>query len=292
MADPLQFETPTALDYFAMLVAEDESLSLLESAASLAQDEHPGLDVEAVLAEVDVLAAKLRRRVPADAVPLHRLRVLNRFFFHELGFAGNVNDFYDPRNSYLHAVLESRRGIPITLAVLYIEFAQHIGLRARGVSFPGHFLVKLRLRQGEKPGEVLIDPFTGRSLSRDDLNEMLEPFRRRHGLADDEDMPLGLFLQSASARDVVARMLRNLKEIHRDSEDWALLLAVQRRLVVLLPSDWEERRDRGLAHAELGHHVEAADDLAAYLQHRPAADDREAIVQRLAELRRRPPRLR
>ena len=144
----LRFEVPTALDYFAMLVADDASLSLVEAAASIAQDEHPQLDVQAVLAEIDALAAKLRRRVPADAVPLQRLRVLNRFFFHELGFAGNVNHYHDPRNSYLHEVLRSRRGIPITLAVLYIELAQQIGLRARGVSFPGHFLVKLRLSQG------------------------------------------------------------------------------------------------------------------------------------------------
>lgn len=275
-----------------MLVAEDESLSLVEAAASIAQDEHPELDVQSVLAEIDALAARLSRRVPADAVPLQRLRMLNRFFFHELGFAGNVNNYYDPSNSYLHAVLGSRRGIPITLAVLYIEFAQQIGLRARGVSFPGHFLVKLRLNQGQQQGEVLIDPFTGRSLSREDLAEMLEPYRRRHGLADEDEMPLGLFLQSASSRDVVARMLRNLKEIHRSNESWVQLLAVQERLVVLLPQDWEEQRDRGLTYAELGRSAEAVQDLSAYLEHLPAAQDREELVDRLAELRRAmPPRL-
>ncbi len=292
MPGPLQFDVPTALDYFAALVAEDESLSLVEAAISIAQDEHPRLDVQSVLADIDTLAAKLCRRVPADAVPLQRLRLLNRFFFHELGFAGNVNNYYDPRNSYLHTVLSSRRGIPITLAVLYIEFAQQIGLRARGVSFPGHFLVKLRLNQGQKQGDVLIDPFTGRSLSREDLAEMLEPYRERHGLADEEEMPLGMFLQSASARDVIARMLRNLKEIHRSNEDWAPLLAVQQRLVVLLPQDWEEQRDRGLTYAELGQAGEAAQDLATYLEHRPTAQDRHALVDRLAELRRAaPPRL-
>lgn len=292
MAGPFRFEAPSALEYFAALVAEDESLSLIEAAVSIAQDEHPRLDVQAVLAEIDELATRLCRRVPADAVPLQRLRMLNRYFFHELGFAGNVNNYYDPRNSYLHLVLSSRRGIPITLAVLYIEFAQQIGLRARGVSFPGHFLVKLRLNQGQRQGEVLIDPFTGRSLSREDLSEMLEPYRERHGLADEEEMPLGLFLQSASARDVIARMLRNLKEIHRGNEDWAPLLAVQQRLVVLLPRDWEEQRDRGLAYAELGHTVEAAQDLSAYLENRPAAQDRHALVDRLAALRRAtPPRL-
>ena len=109
MPGPLQFAIPSALDYFTTLVAEDESLSLVEAAASIAQDAHPQLDVQSVLAEIDALGAKLCRRVPADAVPLQRLRLLNRYFFHELGFAGNVNDYYDPRNSYLHLVLSSRR---------------------------------------------------------------------------------------------------------------------------------------------------------------------------------------
>ena len=292
MAGSLRFEMPTALDYFAMLVADDASLSLVEAAVSIAQDAQPQLDVQAVLAEVDTLAAKLRRRLPADAVPLQRLRLLNRFFFQELGFAGNVNHYYDPRNSYLHEVLRSRRGIPITLAVLYIELAQQIGMAAQGVSFPGHFLVKLRLNQGQRQGEVLIDPFTGRSLSRDELSELLLPYRRSHGLIGDDEVPLGLFLQSATDRDVLARMLRNLKEIHRSSEEWPELLAVQRRLVVLLPRDWHERRDRGLTYAELGCVREAADDLVVYLEHRPAADDADALTERLAELRRARPRRR
>lgn len=286
MPGSLRFEVPTALDYFAMLVADDASLSLVEAAASLGQDAEPSLDVQSVLAEVDALATRLKRRVAADAVPLHRLRLLNRFFFQDLGFAGNVNHYHDPRNSYLHEVLRSRRGIPITLAVLYIELAQSIGLPALGVSFPGHFLVKLRLRQGQRQGEVLIDPFSGRSLSREELAEMLLPYRRHQGHADDEEVPLALYLQAASHRDVLARMLRNLKHIHQAEEDWPALLAVQRRLVVLLPGDWDERRDRGLAQAELGSLREAADDLAVYLERRPAADDAAAIGVRLAELRR------
>jgi len=136
---------------------------------------------------------------------------------------------------------------------------------------------------------VLIDPFSGHSLSRDELGELLLPYRRSHGLAGDEEAPLGLFLQSATDREVLARMLRNLKEVHLGDEAWAPLLAVQRRLVVLLPRDWEERRDRGLAYAELGCAAEAADDLEAYLEHRPAADDAHALAERLAELRRARP---
>jgi regulator of sirC expression with transglutaminase-like and TPR domain len=281
MASSLRFAAPTVLEYFSMLVADDASLSLLEAATAIAQDEYPRLDTQSVLARIDALADRLKRRIPADAVPVQRLRWLNRYFFHELGFAGNVNDYYDARNSYLNAVLETRRGIPITLSLLYVELATQIGLTARGVSFPGHFLVKLKMPRGE----VVIDPFTGQSLSREELDELLVPYRKRQGLEGDFEVPLGLFLQAAPARDVLARMLRNLKEIHRSAEDWPRLLAVLDRLVVLLPGDWQERRDRGLAHAAIGRIDRAVDDLAAYLEHMPQAEDRGAIAARLRALR-------
>jgi DnaA-homolog protein len=99
------------------------------------------------------------------------------------------------------------------------------------VSFPGHFLVKLHMPRGE----VVIDPFTGHSLSREQLDERLLPFRRQRGLVGDFEAPLGLFLQAAAPRDVIARLLRNLKEIFTSSADWSRLLAVQERLVILLP---------------------------------------------------------
>jgi regulator of sirC expression with transglutaminase-like and TPR domain len=276
----LLFDTPTPLQYFAALVADDGQISQLEAAVAIGQDADPGLDVQGVLAEIDALAARLKKRIAADAAPLQRLRYLNRYFFQELGFAGNVNDYYDPANSYLHRVLATRRGIPITLALIYIEIAQQIGLEARGVSFPGHFLIKLKMSQGE----VVIDPFNGRSLSRDDLDERIAPYRRRHGLLEDAELPLGLFLQTATARAVLARMLRNLKEIHRGAEDWSHLLAVMQRLVVLLPDDWEERRDRGLVRAELGDAPGALEDLRVYLAEQPGADDARAIAARVDEL--------
>ena len=291
MTFTLSYEAPTPLDYFESLVADDAAFPLLEAAASLAQDDEPGLDVQAVLVAIDHLAADFKHRIPADAVPLQRLRLLNRFFFQKMGFAGNVNDYYDRRNSYLGAVLRTRRGIPITLAVLYAEVARQSGLVAEGVSFPGHFLVKLRLRQGLQPGEVLIDPCNGHSLSREDLTERLAPYRRQHALPGDDELPLALFLQSASPRETLARMLRNLKEVHRRAQDWPRLLQVQRRLVLLLPESWDERRDQGLVYLRLNCRAEAAADLAAYLAHRPDAEDRASIEERLKALRSAPPRL-
>jgi regulator of sirC expression with transglutaminase-like and TPR domain len=282
MPGSLHFQAPTTLEYFASLVAEDAGLPLLEAAVSIAQDEHPQLDTQGVLAGIDALAHRLRRRIPADAVAVQRLRWLNRFFFQELGFGGNANDYYDPGNSYLHRVLETRRGIPITLALIFVELATQVGLSAHGVSFPGHFLVKVRMSQGE----VVIDPFTGQSLSRDALEEMLLPYTRGNAGAGRFQAPLGLFLQSAPAREVLARMLRNLKEIHRNAENWARLLSVSQRLVVLLPTAWAERRDRGLAYAALGCDDAAADDLTAYLEQAGEAADRAAIAVRLTQLAR------
>ncbi|MBN8750683.1 Transglutaminase-like superfamily protein [Xylophilus ampelinus] len=279
---PFSFEPPTPLAYFTALVQSDDHFPLLEAAASLAQDEYPDMDVQQVLGDVDQLLARLKRRLPADAAPLARLRALNQFFFHDLSFGGNVNDYYDPDNSYLSAVLRTRRGIPISLAVLWMELAQGLGLHARGVSFPGHFMLKVTLPKGQ----VVIDPFTGKSLSREELSERLDPYKRSSGLVGDFDVPLGLYLQPAMPREIVGRMLRNLKEIHRTQEDWVRLIAVQDRLVVLLPEAWAEYRDRGLAHAEQGHTELAVRDLETYLAHAEDALDVDAVAERVAALRR------
>ena len=281
----LPFQPPTPLDYFASLVQIDEDLPLLEAAASLAQDEEPGLDVQQVLEDVDRMLKRVRSRLGQEADDLTRLAVLNQVFFKELGFGLNANDYYAPENSYLQEVLRTRRGIPISLAVIWLELAQGLGLRADGVSFPGHFLVKVAL----EAGLVVIDPASGQSLGVDSLAERLAPFRdeadRQAGADLDEgETPLGLYLQACPPRDLLARMLRNLKEIFRSQEDWPRMLAVTQRLVVLLPHDMAERRDRGLVHAELGHAGQALTDLQAYLEAEPLAADHGALVARVKEI--------
>ncbi|QCB44778.1 tetratricopeptide repeat protein [Hydrogenophaga sp. PAMC20947] len=284
MSSALDFLNPTPLGYFASLVKEDEGLPLLEAAAAIAQDEYPDLDVQEVLGDVDQLLARVRRRCTHHVEPLERLRTLNQFFFQDLGFGGNVNNYYDPDNSYLNVLLRTRRGIPISLAVIWLELAQGLGLRARGVGFPGHFMVKVNLPDGQ----VVIDPFTGQSLSREDLSERLEPYRRRHGLVDDFDVPVGLYLQGTPSRDILARILRNLKEIHLSQKDWLRLIAVQDRLLILLPDAWSEYRDRGLAWAEMGDARLAVVDLEMYIAQTGDALDRDAMERRICELRREP----
>ena len=166
----LRYSAPTALEYFATLVQSDEHFPLLEAAACVAHDEYPELDVQQLLGDVDQLQARLRRRLAPDAASLQRLQVLNQFFYGDLGFGGNVNNYYDPENSYLNAVLRTRRGIPVSLAVLWMELAQGLGLQVRGVAFPGHFMVKALLPQGQ----AVLDPLTGQSLSREELLEAIE----------------------------------------------------------------------------------------------------------------------
>ena len=276
----MKFALPTPLEHFATLVAEDEGLNLLEAAASLAQDEEPHLDIQAVLARVDELGRRLRERLPAETVPAERLRQLTRFFHGELGFAGNLNNYYAAENSYIHRVLETLRGIPITLAVLLLELAEHAGLRASGVAFPGHFLVKCRMGLGE----IVIDPFTGSPMSSTRLDELLAIYRQGSELPSDLELPLEFFLRAASKRQILARMLRNLKEVHRAARDLPRQLAVHHRLVVLLPDDAAERRDRGLVQEALGNAVAAADDFGFYLSRQPDAPDASAVQARRARL--------
>lgn len=276
--------TTRILEYFASLVAEDDSFPLTEAALALAQDAYPDLDVQGALAEIDALAMRLKRRLTADADVVQKLQMLNQFFYRELGFAGNLNDYYDPDNSYLNVVLGKRRGIPISLAVLYLEMAQQIGLAARGVSFPGHFLLRVTIAGGE----VMMDPVTGGALNETEMIEMLEPFVSGSvARGDAVAKTLRGLLQPATPREVIARMLRNLKAIYLQTERWQRLLAVQQRLVILLPYTIEEVRDRGLAYARLDFVRAALEDLQTYLDERPDAEDAAAIEAQLAELRQR-----
>jgi len=267
------------LDYFSSLVRQDDSIPLFEAALAIAQDADPQLDLSATQAEVDVLAARLRRRLAADASNVQKLRLLNHFFYRELGFAGNINDYYNADNSYLQRVLRSRRGIPISLAIVYMELAQQIGLNVKGVSFPGHFLMKMSVQSGD----IVLDPFNGASLSREDLEERLDPFLEQQAYPG--AIPLAYYLHAAHPREILARMLRNLKALHLENLRWKEVLDVQQRLLILLPDEIVERRDRGLAYAHLECPQAALDDLEAYLAQRPHAEDAPALRKRLPELR-------
>src|SRR5690606_36981665 len=183
----------------------DEDVSLAEGVLWIAASEYPDLAVDDDLARLHEMAAKLRGRLRADVATAEKLLALNHYLFDELGFSGNNDDYYDPRNSFLNEVLERRLGIPITLGVVYIEIGRRIGLGLHGVSFPGHFLVKCALRDGV----VVLDPYSGGvSLGVEELQQRL---RAAGSTADVDDALLSHLLSAASNKEVLARMLRNLK---------------------------------------------------------------------------------
>ena len=267
------------LDYFASLVQQDDDIPLFEAALSIAQDADPKLDLTACAITIDKFAIRLKQRMPKDIGKIPKLRLLNSFFYQDLGFAGNMNDYYDPDNSYLNKVLSTRRGIPISLAVIYMELAQQIGLDVKGISFPGHFLMKISVQSGD----IILDPFNGASLSREELEERLEPYFAEQEEANKHS--IASFLTEAHPRTILVRMLRNLKSLFAEPPHWQQFLNVQQRLVMLLPDEITERRDRGIAYANLDYPQAALQDLEAYLEHCPLASDADMLRSLLPDLR-------
>ncbi|HXD51028.1 MAG TPA: transglutaminase-like domain-containing protein, partial [Burkholderiales bacterium] len=185
----------------------DEAINLGEAALLIAAEEYRDLDIASYLARLDQLAATLKRRLRPDIGSADTIVALNRFLFEEHGFSGDAADYYDPRNSFLNEVLDRKRGIPITLAVVYIEIGRRIGLPVQGISFPAHFLVKCPLREGT----VVLDPYAkGISLSFDDLKQRIKNLRK--GVEPSRSVVAGA-LATASNKDILVRMLRNLKGI-------------------------------------------------------------------------------
>jgi regulator of sirC expression with transglutaminase-like and TPR domain len=271
-------ETQYRLERFSALLCR-EDFDLAEACLMVAQDAYPDLDPAPHLARIDALAATVKSRVAADAFAKQKVAALNRHLFSELGFHGNAEDYYDPRNSYLNEVLERRTGIPITLSVLYMEVGRRLGLRLQGVSFPGHFLVKLRV----SGGQLVLDPFCGgEAQSESDLRARLALVLPQR---EADTLPLTQFLQAATPRQILARILRNLKGIYLRSEEAQNILKVMQRMVMVAPHAAEEVRDRGLAYYRLDCFRAALADLQDYLERRPDAPDAAEIRSKAAALR-------
>jgi regulator of sirC expression with transglutaminase-like and TPR domain len=268
------------LDYFRVLVNDDEQLPLTEAAFAIAQDAYPQLDVQSELVRLDTWGEELVSSIPKNAPPAYRLKALRHFFYGHLGFTGNSGQYYDVANSYLHKVVERRCGIPITLAVLLIELGKQIGLRIEGVSFPGHFLVKVLPYQGDMD-EVLIDPFTGGAEKRASVQERLQRTSSRNA---DSPLDTNALLEIAQPRTILVRMLSNLKGIYAEMESFRNLLAIQERLIILMPDAAEAVRDRGFLHAKLANKALAEGDLTTYISIRPDAADKHQVQEILSTL--------
>lgn len=267
----------TARTRFAELVARDH-VPLDEAALAIAQEEYPALRPEAYLARLDALAARVIRHAPSPSRAASTLRALREVLHGEEGLRGNDEHYQDPRNSFLNEVLDRRLGIPISLSVIYLEVARRAGLHLDGVGFPGHFLAKYASPAG---GEVFIDAHNGGELLS--AEECVARYRARSGGKDLDPR----YLAAVSTRQILARMLHNLRRIYAELRDDVRLFWVLDRILLLVPGQLEALRDRGLAAARLGGVAAAARDLEAYLARASEASDAAEIRTALSELRGR-----
>lgn len=262
---------------------EDGRIDLAQACLMIAEDAYPGLDVERYLGEIERMALRLRACMPRSSGAEERIVALNQFLFEELGYRGNADDYYDPRNSYLNEVMDRKTGIPITLSILYMEVGCRIGLPLEGISFPGHFLVRVRVGAGV----LVLDPFSGGApQSEDELRQRLQrviPEGVASGVPVAE-LPLDQFLEPASKRQILSRVLRNLKGIHRETDRPERMLQVLNRMLVVTPNAHAELRDRGYVYQRLECWRPALKDLTDYVQLEPDAPDLDEVRVRLMEL--------
>ena len=270
--------TPQARRFQQIVCGPDEAIDLAEAALLVAAEEYRDLDIAAYLARLDDMAATLKRRLRPDISPADTIVALNRFLFDELGFTGNAADYYDPRNSFLNEVLDRKRGIPLTLALVYIEIGRRIGLPVQGIAFPAHFLVKCPLREGT----VVLDPYAkGISLSLEELKQRIKSLR--HGVEPPRSV-MAEMLATASNKDILVRMLRNLKGIYSHHKEWMRALAATDRIISVMPDLAEEYRDRGMIYLNLECFRAALFDLQSYLKMLPVANDADSVHEKVVEL--------
>jgi regulator of sirC expression with transglutaminase-like and TPR domain len=265
----------------------DECIDVATGAALIARDAYGTLDVERLLARLDDLAAPLAGRDLASLSPEAQADAISAHLYEAHGYRGNEADYYDPRNSLLPDVLDRKLGIPITLALVFCEIAQRVGVRARGVSFPGHFLVRIDgADAGDTsavdglPGVVAVDPFFGgRRLDTPGLQRLLK-----------RAMPSRTFdasehLAPAGARATLVRMLINLKWIYATRGDLARSLLALDRIITLTPDSIPAIRERAMLSQRLGAVEAARADLSRLLELSPDGADVGSIRARLEELR-------
>jgi regulator of sirC expression with transglutaminase-like and TPR domain len=258
----------------------DAEINLAEAALLIAAEEYPDLDVDAYVARIDAMAADLRRRLRGDITPGETLLQLNHYLFDELGFTGEQQRFYDPRNSFLNEVLDRRLGIPITLSIVYIEVGRRVGLALHGVSFPERFLVKCVVRDGT----IVIDVFArGLSLS---LPELQRRLRQASGGAEATPAEVAGLLSAAENKAILARVLNNLKGIYREENDLLRALSACERIIALAPGAAAEYYERGAIYRRLECFRAALADYRRYLQLAPRAANAEQARREAAELQR------
>ena len=270
---------PARIRLRKLLRRREPQLSLAEAALCIAWEDQGVANIGAALRELDALAAAARPRLPVGGTPGATVLALSGFLFGELGFRGNTWDYSDPANSFLDRVLATRAGLPITLSVVYLEVGWRLGLPVSGVALPGHFLARYA-GDGE---ELFVDPFNrGRLWSRDECLTQINTFYGDAGPAVAEHV-----LQPPSHRAILARMLRNLKNLYLERSELAAALAASERIVLLEPQQAADLRDRGLLRARLNQLNGALEDFERYARLAPRAADLPQIKRQARSLAER-----
>ena len=271
-----QRDLPAAFAQEVYAAGDDGRLD--RAALLIAAGEYPALTIAAYSARLDAMAAAVAAQLPSVPTARQTAAALRRYLFDQQGVTGNRDNYYDPRNSYLNDVLDRRTGIPITLAALFMELARRLALPVSGVGYPGHFLVKYLDADG---GERIIDPFHG--------GQEQDGARLRAVLAAQggTETAVDYHLAAVTRRQMLTRMLLNLKHIYLQNDDLPRTLRIQEYLLALSPWSFPDLRDRGVLRARGGDLAGAISDLSAYVEHAASADDRDQVEAFLRSLRQR-----
>jgi regulator of sirC expression with transglutaminase-like and TPR domain len=255
----------------------DTEIELAKAALYIAQEEFPHIDVHQYLDRLNEMALAVNQNLPADSYPLPVIKCINQHLYEGLGYKGNQTDYYDPRNSFLNEVIDRRLGIPITLAVVYLDIARRIGFPMVGIGMPGHFLI----RPDFPDAGIFVDAFNqGEVLFEQDCLELLRKIYQQ---------PLSSlppeFLAPVTSKQILARMLTNLKFIYLQQSELAKALGTVERILLIFPDALREVRDRGLLQFQLGNLTAAILDLETYVEQAPANADTDNIRLLLAQIR-------
>lgn len=260
-----------------MLQQAEAHWDLCYAGLLIAAQLQPELEIAVYQHKLDEMCEGIRNRIHAGMDVQAKIQQLNLYFYDELGFEGDKQDYYLPDNSLLNQVIDRRRGIPITLAVIYLKLAAAIGLDAYGIGFPGHYLIGVH---GDNE-DIILDPFDhGRTLDHNQLRAMLQQLT--HVTAD--EIILGKNLLPAAKSDSVVRMLRNLKQIYIEAQKVELSLACIEMILSIIPGAPDELRDRGMIYQHIEYTQGAINDLTQYLELVPNAEERSVIEALLESL--------
>ena len=247
---------------------------VFEGALRIARVEYPDLDLPLYRSRIEEFGRRARAGVTAKG--RRGIEQFNSLFFDDLGFHGNAEDYYDPRNSYLNDVIDRRMGIPISLSALYCEVARRAGLRAHGVGFPGHFLAKCV----HADGEVIVDCFNARSVTRDDCQELLDSFSPGGAPVSDE------MFEIAAPRDILSRMLNNLRQIHAGRGEYSRAVRWIDLDLEFRPESPHNYRERGMLYIQMEEFGKAFADLERYVRLSPGSPDLPQVREQMQLLRK------